>query len=92
MAEGFWAITIIMILAWKWYKANFPKDEDEQPEYTVKPKTIKSFRAKDSPEAVVDDEDTAAERQRKQDIADLKKKGYSDEVIAVILPTINNGQ
>jgi hypothetical protein len=31
-------------------------------------------------------------RRREKDIAELKKQGYTDELIAVILPTINNGQ
>lgn len=30
--------------------------------------------------------------QRNADIAELKKQGYTDELIAVILPTIENGQ
>lgn len=33
---------------------------------------------------------TADQRQAEYD--ELKKKGYDDELIAVILPTINNGQ
>lgn len=30
--------------------------------------------------------------QRQKEIADLKRQGYTDELIAVIIPTINNGQ
>ena len=30
------------------------------------------------------------DKQKEKDIADLKKQGYSDELIAVILPTIWN--
>lgn len=33
-----------------------------------------------------------ADKKREKDIADLKKQGYTDELIAVIIPTINNGQ
>lgn len=33
-----------------------------------------------------------ADDQRERDIMELKKQGYTDELIAVILPTINNGQ
>ena len=32
------------------------------------------------------------DKQKEKDIADLKKQGYSDELIAVILPTIWNGK
>lgn len=32
------------------------------------------------------------DKQREKDIADLKKQGYTDELIAVILPVINDGQ
>lgn len=32
------------------------------------------------------------EKRRKAETEKLKKEGYSDELIAVILPTINNGQ
>lgn len=31
-----------------------------------------------------------AEAQHQRDIVDLRKQGYTDELIAVILPTINN--
>lgn len=30
--------------------------------------------------------------QKKRDIEDLRRQGYNDELIAVILPTINNGK
>lgn len=33
-----------------------------------------------------------AEREREQETERLRKQGYTDELIAVILPTINNGQ
>ena len=33
-----------------------------------------------------------AEKQRNRDIAELRKQGFDDKMIAVILPTINNGQ
>ena len=32
------------------------------------------------------------EKQKERDAEHLRKQGYSDELIAVILPTINNGQ
>lgn len=32
------------------------------------------------------------DKQRERDIADLRKQGYDDELIAVIIPTINNGE
>lgn len=32
------------------------------------------------------------EIQRQKDIEDLKKQGYTDDIITMIIPTINNGQ
>lgn len=34
----------------------------------------------------------AEEKQREKDIEDLRKQGFTDELIATIIPTINNGQ
>lgn len=31
------------------------------------------------------------EKQKQRDIEDLRKQGYSEDIIAMILPTINNG-
>ena len=36
--------------------------------------------------------DKEAKRRKQKDIQDLKDQGFTDELIAVILPTINNGQ
>ena len=37
-------------------------------------------------------EKVRSEKARAKDIEDLKRQGYTDELIAVIIPTINNGQ
>lgn len=35
---------------------------------------------------------TEEEKQREKDIAELKKKGFTDELIAVILPVVNDSK
>lgn len=95
--EAFWAITIIVLLLRHWWKNEMKEEEFEREsrlhEDAVRPlkktgNTIKSFNNND-----VDKARKEIERQKKRDIAELKKQGYDDELIAVILPTIyNDGQ
>lgn len=85
--DAFFCITLSMIVlgaAWKSHR-----------------RTI-SRRSKDKAIAVrysadVDKELLAADRaakeakkQREKDVAELRKQGFTDEIIATILPTINN--
>lgn len=88
--EAFWCITL-SILVIRWYLKSSADSEPREPKY----KKIKAEYPVAEP--VVEDPEVekarkAAEAQRERDIADLKKQGYTDELIAVIIPTINNGQ
>lgn len=82
--EAFWCITIgYILIKRKWNKyMEKKKIEDEirerfKPAPPPDPEKIREFDRK---------------REIDSQIADLKKQGYTDELIAVIIPTINNGK
>ena len=74
--DAFFCITLsILLLRWWW------KNQD----HTPKPPKIPDFPPSDTIEPL-----TEADKQRNRDIAELKKQGYTDDLIAVILPQLNN--
>lgn len=77
--DAFWCITLTIVVLRFWWKHQFPKQK-ATPKFTPVSNAIKLNE--------IDRERLALERQHQQDIADLKRQGYTDEVIAVILPTI----
>lgn len=105
--DAFWCITLgTLVIAWFWKRENRKSaerkyDNRAEAERTEKQKQdveIAKWSAKFMPEPV-SPEDLEAERalkeaqkQRDRDIAELRKQGYTDELIAAIIPTINNGQ
>ena len=91
--EGFWAVAIIYgIFRNEFRKYKERKQEEDVYEYenyyirrpASVPKPVEKTPAQIRQEK--------EEKQREQDIKDLRKQGYTDELIAVILPTIRNGQ
>ena len=94
--DAFFCITLSIIILRSWWRHNVgvqPRRRDN--EFTVEPKSIKSFDVsqKATPEELeLEKLNKEVEKQKQRDIADLKKQGYDDELIAVILPTLNNGQ
>lgn len=78
--DPFWGITLSLIaIRWFWKSENRKyKDRkaDEKRQERIVVKPVK----------------TEEEKQREKEVQELRKQGYTDELIAVILPTINNGQ
>lgn len=103
--EAFWAITLgILAIRSYWQhsadsRISFRKEESPEPEVVDNSQLFKEFdektKAQTEAERVKEEAEKArkeVERQREREIAELRKQGYSEEIIAVILPTINNGQ
>jgi len=104
--DAFWGITIIVLIVVAFTKrenrirdekreireANEKKlEEAKQAEVVTKYTTLfgepETQEEKEAARAA-----RQAEAQREKDIAELKKQGFTDELIATIIPTINNGQ
>ena len=97
--EGFFAITLIIIsirLYWKHSADSRVKEHSIEPRPIIVPDNIivehKTTKDKLDSQKEVEEAQKIVDKQRDQDIADLRKQGYTDELIAVIIPTINNGQ
>jgi len=80
--DMFFCIILSIIVLSKWCKHQSRKFETNN----IIPKNIRT-----QIEPSVWDAKNAADRQREKDISELKKQGYTDELITVILPTIKNG-
>lgn len=74
--DAFWGITL-SVLAISWF---------------LKREKIKSEDRKPPVDKSADKARKEIERQRNREIEELRRKGYDEELIAVILPTIHNGQ
>lgn len=104
--DPFWGITLSVLVISRYWKRERIKAEDrryyekkqkddiekaKQEEVIERYSTIfagpmtSGERAKIKAKKKVEDE-------RKKEIEYLRRRGYTDELIAVILPTINNGQ
>jgi hypothetical protein len=82
MNDTFWSITLSLIVLRWWWKRR-----------ARQPREIKAAPRAATANGEIDQislEKWEAERQRQRDIVDLKKRGYTDEVITTILPVINN--
>lgn len=74
-------ILTTLLIVW-WARRGTREPEDDWDVYIERgeiPKKIEENKAK-----------KAKEKRIQREIADLKKRGYSDDVIAIILPTIMN--
>jgi hypothetical protein len=80
--DAFWCITLSIFVGRWWWKHQFPK-QPNRPKFTPVSNAIALNRAIEKKSEL--------QLQHERDIADLKRQGYTDEVIAVIMPTIQNG-
>lgn len=74
--NAFFCIVLGTIILRSWWKRNYAKPR--------KPRTP------DIPLAPMVQPRSDAQRQRDKDAEELRKQGYSEKIIATILPTINN--
>lgn len=81
--NAFFGITLSLIVLRIWWKHR-PLDGEKK-------KQNKPSSGGVIPVNYIEKEGTKAERERQKEAEDLRKQGYTDEVIAVILPTINGG-
>lgn len=81
--EAFWCITLGLIVMRMAMKSHMFR-----PRLKVTPleHQVRLNPAEDQPSA----EDAEKEARKQKDIAELKKQGYTDELIAVIIPTLHN--
>jgi hypothetical protein len=100
--EAFWCIVLsVIVLRW-WWKHNKPdfwgeKEVEEKPEPTLNMEAAKEMQKEaedrkilEEAQAKLDKEAKEKQKQYDRDVAELRKMGYTDELIAVIIPTINN--
>lgn len=94
--DPFWGITLsTIVIARFWKKEN--QKRKERKEFKEQQRLAAEKEAA-RPIPLTEEEKEAQrvqkeiDKRRERDIADLRKQGYTDELIAVIIPTINNGQ
>lgn len=104
--ELFWCIVLSTIVLRWWWKRNKPDlwEDDKKKEEIKEAPSLNMEAAKEmqkeakdkailaEAQAKLEREQREKQRQYDRDVAQLKKQGYTDELIAVIMPTINNGQ
>lgn len=104
--DAFWGITLSALVVSRYWKREKIKDEDRKYYEKKRKDDIEKAKQKEviekysaifsSPLTEAEKKDTQAkkkaEKEREKEIEQLRKQGYTDELIAVILPTINNGQ
>lgn len=105
--DPFWAITLsIIAISIFWKRENRKSDdrkhlkdrEAERIEKLKQEEVIAQFTEAIQPEPLTPEESEAEkarkaeERQREKDIEDLRRQGFTEELITTIIPTINNGQ
>lgn len=100
--DAFWGITLSVIAISMFWKRERIKKEDrrydrqkaaEKIEKQKQQKVIDKYASIFAgPLTSEEKAEVRAEKERELEIEQLRKQGYTDELIAVILPTINNGQ
>lgn len=86
--DVFWCITLSVLVVRYWWKHQHFKPKETPP----KPGLFDNLSGQKTIPNRPKKEKTEEEKRQEKDIADLKRQGYDDELIAVIIPTINNGQ
>lgn len=88
--EAFWGITLSILLLRAAFKGEWLRRESTT---RIVAKDDRFERLNDLANAKpVPVTKSAEERRREKEVEELRKQGYDDELIAVIIPTINNGQ
>lgn len=86
--DAFWGITISLLLIRAAWKSNWLRRKPRRVELPPTPIDASALDKEFKSEA----QKKEVEKRREKEIEELKKQGYTDELIAVIIPTINNGQ
>jgi hypothetical protein len=81
--DAFWGITLsLLVLRW-WYKNHHVEKPRVKP--NLLPKTPANVKTQEVLRA-----QEQARQQRERDVEALRKQGYTDELIATILPVVND--
>jgi hypothetical protein len=92
--DAIFCIVLSTLVLRSWWKSHKPLNRAENyQEAKTQPQTISSFKKESdkTPEDIEAEKlQKEIEKRKNKDIADLKRQGYTDELISVILPTINN--
>ena len=101
--DAFWGVTLSVIaISMFWKRQNkrnsniqYEKEKQERAyakeQDRINKAMFAAMKGKPQPPPLTLEEQEA-KKQEEKDIAELKKLGYDDELIAVILPTINSGE
>jgi hypothetical protein len=76
--DAFWCITFGFLIL-----RAYIKSEAKKASKNIEPEQPKTYTL---------DEQNADEIQKERDRAELRKQGFTEELITVIIPTINNGK
>ena len=80
--DAFFCIVLsVLVIRWYWKRQNIKLA-----------RKVETTFIQEKEEPVKEVKKTKEEDLRQKEYDDLRKQGYDDELIAVILPTINNGQ
>lgn len=100
--DPFWCITLGTLVVARFWKREKRKNKERRYEKEEHNKRVEQAKQDEviakysavfgAPMSKEEKEAIAAKRQRDKEVEELRKQGYTDELIAVILPTINNGQ
>ena len=104
--DPFWGITLSVIVVSSYWKRQRNRLEDERYHKKKREEQVEKEKQKEvverysaifsAPLTEAEKKEMQAkkkaEREREAEKERLRKQGYTDELIAVILPTINNGQ
>ena len=100
--DAFWGITLSVIAISMFWKRERIKKEDRRYDEQKAAERIEKQKQQEvidkyapifaGPLTAGEKAEVKTEKEREQDIERLREQGYTDELIAVILPTINNGQ
>ena len=91
--EAFLCIFLTLLLFARLYKKTNPVPKPQRPqELVVDEQTISSFGVSRG-DTVARKPKEAIDKRREEEARELRKQGYSEDLIAIILPTIiNDGQ
>lgn len=104
--DPFWGITLSLLAISKFWKSERGRTKDKKTEKQMLEDKIEQEKQKaviakytavfSEPMSKEEKEseklEKEIEKQREKDIEELRKQGFTDELITTIIPTINNGQ
>lgn len=88
--DAFWGITLSLLVLRAAFKSKWLRREHKT-RIVAKDNRFEQLNALANAQPVPVKK-SSEERRREQEVEELRKQGYTDELIAVIIPTINNGQ